>query len=162
MRIPHCYRSSFVARKGLMLLPQVTMNDKGVPGVMETLPAEVTTIDLLNCAIRTAPGENFATGRAWPRMAGTLLDVAIRGSQSVRTAPPVSPLQAWECKKCGLVFAGDISGKNHRATGEGAAEFRGTATKSLPEFRGAQIRRMASVSSGVSLFAIADMIDMSK
>jgi hypothetical protein len=32
-----------------------------------------------------------------------------------------------------------ISGKNHRATGEGAAEFRGTATKSLPEFRGAQI-----------------------
>jgi hypothetical protein len=34
---------------------------------------------------------------------------------------------------------GDISGKNHRATGEGAAEFRGTATKSLPEFRGAQI-----------------------
>src|SRR5262245_19904905 len=60
-------------RKGLMLLPQVTVNDKGVPGVMETLPAEVTTIDLLNCAIRTAPGENFATGRAWPRMAGTLL-----------------------------------------------------------------------------------------
>jgi hypothetical protein len=28
--------------------------------------------------------------------------VAIRGSQSIRTAPP---LQAWECKKCGLVFA---------------------------------------------------------
>ena len=32
-------------------------------------------------------------------------DVAIRGSQSVRIASPVSPLQAWECKKCGLVFA---------------------------------------------------------
>jgi hypothetical protein len=27
-----------------------------------------------------------------------------------------------------------ISGKNHRATGEGAAEFRGTATKSLQNF----------------------------
>jgi ribosomal protein L37AE/L43A len=30
-------------------------------------------------------------------------DVAIRGSQNIRTAPP---LQAWECKKCGAVFAG--------------------------------------------------------
>jgi len=68
-------------RKGLMLLPQVTMNDKGVPGVMETLPAEVTTIDLLNCAMRTAPGENFATGRAWPRMAGTLLRRVLRKQQ---------------------------------------------------------------------------------
>ena len=29
-------------------------------------------------------------------------DVAIRGSQSVRTAPD---LEAWECKKCGAVFA---------------------------------------------------------
>src|SRR5262249_33808466 len=68
-------------RKGLMLLPQVTMNDKGMPGVMETLPAEVTTIDLLNCAIRTAPGEKFAAGRAWPRMAGTLLRRVLRKQQ---------------------------------------------------------------------------------
>src|SRR5262245_51687606 len=52
-------------RKGLMLLPQVTTNDKGVPGVMETLPAEVTTIDLLNCAIRTSWREfRYRTGMA--------------------------------------------------------------------------------------------------
>jgi len=32
-------------------------------------------------------------------------DVAIRGRQSAYTAPPISSLQAWESKKCGLVFA---------------------------------------------------------
>jgi ribosomal protein L37AE/L43A len=32
-------------------------------------------------------------------------DVAIRGSQSARMTPPVSPPQVWQCKKCGLVFA---------------------------------------------------------
>jgi hypothetical protein len=46
----------------------------------------------------------------------------------------------------------DISGKNHRATGEGAAEFRGTATKSLPEFRGAQIPPRNSSGSAVRIY----------
>jgi len=63
---------------------------------------------------------------------GRSLDPTGSGARGARDRRRVSA--QWKTLRTTIFSSAHISGKNHRATGEGAAEFRGTATKSLQNF----------------------------
>jgi CheY-like chemotaxis protein len=58
----------------------------------------------------------------------------VRGYRTIEAGAGEEGVQLARDSRVEAMRSAAISGKNHRATGEGAAEFRGTATKSLQNF----------------------------